>query len=82
MSLPEVQVVGSSLKKCHVAPSPLATQMAPLAARGITHSTRGDSVRLTFRLLMIFHSWRLLLDGREVRFNFPGQTCLDPRPTI
>ena len=42
MSLPEVQVVGSSLKKCHVAPSPLATQTAPLAARGIAHSTRGE----------------------------------------
>ena len=29
-------------KKCHVAPSPLATQMAPLATRGIAHSTRGE----------------------------------------
>ena len=29
-------------KKCHVAPSSLAMQTAPLATRGIAHSTRGE----------------------------------------
>ena len=29
-------------KKCHVAPSPLATQTAPLATCDIAHSTRGE----------------------------------------
>ena len=33
--------VGSSLKKCHVALSPLHTQTVPLATRDIAHSTRG-----------------------------------------
>ena len=33
--------VGSSLKKCHVALSPLHTQTVPFATHGIAHSTRG-----------------------------------------
>ena len=37
-----------------------------------------NSVRLTFHLLRIFHIRRLTPDGRGGRFNFPGQTCLDP----
>ena len=31
-------------KKCHMAPSPLATQAAPLATRGIAHSTRMEII--------------------------------------
>ena len=72
-------------KKCHVAPSPLATQMTPLAARGIAHSTHwgwGDYVWPTFHLLRIFQSRRLPPDGREVRFNFLSQTCPDPLATL
>ena len=39
-----------------------------------------NSVRLTFlfHLLRIFHVRRLTPDGRGGRFNFPGQTYLDP----
>ena len=37
-----------------------------------------NSVRPTFHLLRIFHIRRLTPDGRGGRFNFPGQTCLDP----
>nr|CAN66648.1 hypothetical protein VITISV_037909 [Vitis vinifera] len=37
-----------------------------------------NSVRPTFHLLRIFHIWCLTLDGKEGRFNFPGQTCPDP----
>nr|CAN63430.1 hypothetical protein VITISV_037607 [Vitis vinifera] len=37
-----------------------------------------NSVRPTFHLLRIFHIRRLTPDGRGRRFNFPGQTCLDP----
>ena len=37
-----------------------------------------NSVRPTFHLLRIFHIWCRTLDGKEGRFNFPGQTCPDP----
>nr|CAN60288.1 hypothetical protein VITISV_011783 [Vitis vinifera] len=37
-----------------------------------------NSVWPTFHLLLIFHSRHLPPDGRGGRFNFPGQTCLDP----
>ena len=42
----------------------------------------GNSVRPTFHHLLIFHSRRLPSDRREVRFNFPGQTCPDPLATL
>ena len=37
-----------------------------------------NSVRPTFNLLRISHIRRLTPNGRGGRFNFPGQTCLDP----
>nr|CAN79569.1 hypothetical protein VITISV_018613 [Vitis vinifera] len=37
-----------------------------------------NSVRPTSYLLHIFHIRHLTSDGREGRFNFPGQTCPDP----
>ena len=56
-------------KKCHVAPSPLATQMAPFATRDIAHSTRTEIIahstrmshirnyaRPTFYLIRMSHS--------------------------
>ena len=75
--------MGSSLKS--------VTWLLPLATRGIAHSTRTgilthstrishiwNSVRPTFHLLQIFHIRLPTPDGRGGRFNFPGQTCLDP----
>ena len=42
----------------------------------------GNYVRLTFHLLQIFRNRRLPPNGREVRFDFPGQTCPDPLATL
>ena len=46
-------IVGSSLKKCHVALSPLYMQTVPLKTRGIAHSTRRK----------ILSGWRSILSG-------------------
>ena len=40
-----------------------------------------NSIRLMFHLLRVSHIRRLSSDGRGGRFNFPGQTCLDPLVT-
>ena len=51
---------------------------------GNSHSFHPDrnSVRPTFNHLRVLHSRRLSPDGRGGRFNFPGQTCLDPSVTL
>ena len=41
-----------------------------------------NSVRPTFHLLRISHIRHLSPDGRGGRFNFPGQTCLNPSVTL
>ena len=61
--------VGSSLKKCHVALSPLHTQTIPFTTRGIAHSTRGRILsgrRSTFSEYLTSG----ILSGR--RSTFPG----------
>ena len=62
-----IHACGILPKKCHVAPSPLDTQTAPLATSGIAHSTRTEilthSIRIshiriqpTFYLILMSHS--------------------------
>ena len=41
----KIDCCGILTKKCHVAPSPLATRTAPLATHGIAHSTRIYHIR-------------------------------------
>ena len=58
------------------------TRIVPLTTRCIALPPGGNSVRPMFHLLRIFHSRLLSPDGREVRFNFPGQTCPDLLATL
>nr|CAN78222.1 hypothetical protein VITISV_006253 [Vitis vinifera] len=47
--------------------------------RDIAHSIQTKILYdRTFRYLRVFHSRRLPPDERRGRFNFPGQTCLNP----
>ena len=57
---------------------PPGQEFRPADATFIRMSYCRHSTRPTFHLLRVFHIRRLPPDGREVRFNFPRQTCLDP----
>ena len=75
-------IVGSSLKSATWVPLPWPRRWPPLRHVASLIPPGGNSVRPTFHLLRIFHSRRLPPDGREVRFNFPGQTCPDLLATL
>ena len=77
-----VRPVGSSLKSATWLPLPWPCRWPPLRHVAFLIPPGGNSVRPTFHLLRIFHSRRLPPDGREVRFNFPGQTCPDQLATL
>ena len=49
-------ICGILLKNCHMAPSPLATQTAPLVTRGIAYSTRTEIIAHSTRTEIITHS--------------------------
>ena len=51
---------------------------SPCDARHSLFHLGRNYVRPTFHLLRMSHIRRLTPDGRGGRFNFPGQTCLDP----
>ena len=70
---------GIWMELLRMSPYTMHTRMVTLATfhlLRISHIRNSDLV--TFHILRIFHIRRLTPDGKGGRFNFPGQTCLDP----
>nr|CAN72200.1 hypothetical protein VITISV_014984 [Vitis vinifera] len=81
--LPSPDVSQLQFYPADIPPSPNVSQpqFYPADATFLRMSHSRNSIRLMFHLLRVSHIRRLSSDGRGGRFNFPGQTCLDPLVT-